>query len=72
MSEINANLKYMIRLECDWQTAQAWCMSNVGDFDVDWYRLGIDPAASLFGDKTTTWYFKDEKTMTLFALKFAK
>lgn len=71
MTEINPDLKYMIRIECDWVAAQDWCNENVGEFDVDWYKLGIDPAASLYGDYTTTWFFKDEEKMFLFALKWA-
>ena len=71
MTETNPDLKYMIRIECDWYAAQEWCKENVGEFDVDWYKLGIDPAAYLMGDHTTTWLFKDEEKMFLFALRWA-
>ena len=72
MTEINPDLKYMIRLNCDWWEAQEWCKEHVGEFDVDWYKLGIDPAASLMGDHTTTWFFKDNEKMLMFALKWSK
>lgn len=70
--EINSNLSYMAKINCDWPAAQAWCEENVGEFNVDWYKLGIDPAASLFGDTTTTWFFKDEEKMLLFLLKWSQ
>lgn len=69
--ELNSDLKYMCRIKCDWMQAQDWCTESVGEFNVDWYKLGIDPAASLFGDNTTTWYFKDEQKMLLFMLRWS-
>ena len=62
----------MCKIRCDWSDAQNWCEEYVGEFNEDWYKLGIDPAASLFGDDTTTWFFKEEEKMMLFMLKWSK
>lgn len=69
---INPKLAYEVNVVCDWAAAQDWCKEHVGEFNQDWLKLGIDPAASLFGDHTTTWYFKDPEMATLFILKWAQ
>lgn len=56
----------MCKIRCDWENAQVWCEENAGDFGRDWYKLGIDPAASLLGDTTTTWFFNDQDKMLEF------
>lgn len=68
---MNPELKYMARIECDWAAASDWCKEHVGEFNQDWIKLGIDPAASVFGDYTTTWYFKDQKKLVEFLLRWA-
>lgn len=70
--EINPNLKYMARIHCDWWDAQHWCEEHVGEFNVDWYKLGIDPMEGLYGEPTSTWFFKDEQKMLLFMLRWSR
>lgn len=69
--KMNPNLVHKCVVECDWWEAQEWCKEHAGEFNQDWIKLGIDPAASLFGDKTTTWYFRDPKIATMFLLRWS-
>lgn len=55
----------------DWPDMQQWCQENIGEFDRDWYKLGIDPMAVFIGGAETTWYFKQEKHAVLFLLRWA-
>jgi len=55
----------------DWKTLEHWCNYYIGEFDRDWYKLGIDPAEYImYGDFRTTWYFKRKEDITLFMLKW--
>ena len=55
----------------DWPAAEEWCQQHIGEFDQDWYKLGID-AADWFRDGPicTRWYFKKEKDAIIFSLKW--
>lgn len=58
--------------EKDWQLVQKWCEAYVGEFDKDWYKLGIDIAQMFIdGDYSTTWLFKEEKHVIMFKLRWA-
>ena len=53
----------------EWYEIQLWCQSHIGEFDVDWYKLGIDPAEYVItGITRTVWCFKHEAH----AIKFKK
>jgi hypothetical protein len=67
---MNPELVYEVAIECNWEAAQVWCDNNVGKFNVDWYKLGIDPAAIMFDDHKTYWYFKNEKDVSAFLLRW--
>ena len=54
----------------DWPQIQDWCVTNIGEFDKDWYKLGIDPMVHIIGDQRTTWFFKRKQDAILFALKW--
>ena len=68
---MNPELKYKVKIKCDWQSASDWCKENVGEFNLDWLKLGIDPAAALFDDHKTTWYFKREQDAIMFILRWS-
>lgn len=56
----------------DWDAIEQWCFEYIGEFDVTWYKLGVDPAAYVVnGDNSTQWFFKDEKDAILFKLRWA-
>ena len=56
----------------DWEEVAVWCQLNIGTFDQDWYKLGIDIARYIIdGDYRTTWYFKQEYAASMFVLKWA-
>jgi hypothetical protein len=65
--------KYHITIgNSDWYTIQLWCESVIGEFDQDWYKLGINPTQYIIDGLTqTTWYFKQEKHAILFKLRWA-
>lgn len=65
--------KYKITIESpEWYDAQQWCELYIGEFDKDWYKLGIDPAEYVLEGRTrTTWYFKQEKHAIDFSLRWA-
>jgi hypothetical protein len=55
----------------DYEEIQDWCYKNIGEFDKDWYKLGIDPMQYFaLGYKTTTWLFKREKDAMFFKLRW--
>lgn len=56
----------------NWYEIQLWCEANVGQFDQDWYKLGIDLAEVLVNGQTrTTWLFKRHTDAVLFTLKWS-
>jgi len=70
--------KAVIRIK-DWAEVEQWCLEHIGEWDQDWYRLGIDLAQLVVSiergadDQTyeTVWYFKDEQKMVMFLLRWA-
>jgi hypothetical protein len=71
---MNPALKYQVIIHNnDWHLAQEWCQQNIGEFDQDWYKLGIDPMSSMFDQKIqSVWYFRDETDAVMFSLKWVK
>lgn len=70
---VNPNLKYKVVIyQNNWSLVEQWCAENVGEFDRDWYKLGIDPAAFFTdGRIESIWYFARETDATAFSLKWA-
>jgi len=68
--------KAVIRIK-DWAEVEQWCLEHIGEWDQDWYRLGIDVAQLAVAIELedygieTTWYFKDEQKMVMFLLRWA-
>lgn len=64
--------KYSINLyNVNWPIVQEWCEEYIGEFDVDWYKLGIDPVEFISNKEFyTTWLFKDEKKYIHFKLRW--
>lgn len=65
--------KYKIILDnTNWPEIQDWCEKYIGEFDKDWYKLGIDPMEFLLGDEIkTTWLFKEEEKAVFFMLRWS-
>lgn len=63
---------YHVTLSTDeWWVIEEWCVATVGEFDQDWYKLGIDPAAYIMhGDRRTTWFFRNEQDAIMFVLRW--
>lgn len=71
--ELGPEWKHSVILNrLDYTEAEQWCLDNLSEFGVRWYKLGIDPAAAVLNHirPKTVWYFKDETDATLFALKW--
>lgn len=65
--------KYKIILDnTNWPEIQDWCEKYIGEFDKDWYKLGIDPMEFLLDDEIkTTWLFKEEEKAVFFMLRWS-
>lgn len=58
-------------LSNDWYPMQEWCEHNVGAFNQDWYKLGVDLAEVLdTGMTRTVWYFRRQCDAVAFVLKW--
>jgi len=67
---VNPLLTLQVDAECDWWKAEQWCNEHIGNWNEDWYKLCRRPAASLFGNNTTHWFFADEEKRLLFMLRW--
>ncbi len=65
--------QYKITIEyAKWWEVEDWCKICIGEFDQDWYKLGIDPAEWVIEGKTrTTWLFKKHEHAIMFKLRWA-
>lgn len=68
---MNENLKYRAVTTHPYVEVEEWCVENIGEWDKDWYKLGIDPLAWTMGDHESEWWFADEKSAVLFKLKWS-
>jgi hypothetical protein len=69
---MDSEWKYHITInEPNYNMVQDWCNVYIGEFDVDWYKLGIDPLLWLNRNNSSTWYFKEEKHLIHFKLRWA-
>ncbi len=67
----DSDWKYKITInEKDWEPVQKWCEIYIGEFNKEWYKMGIDIAQSFDGDYRTTWLFKEEKDVIMFKLRW--
>jgi hypothetical protein len=54
-----------------WWEVEDWCRHNLGEWNKDWYKLGIDPLTAFTAvGMQSVWYFKDSKKALLFQLKW--
>jgi len=60
----------------DWGEVERWCDENVGKWNQDWYKLGIDVARLVIAIESkdyyveTTWFFREERDKTMFLLRW--
>jgi len=55
-----------------WPEVVAWCEKNIGEWNVDWYKLGEDIAAQIvFPDYRSTYLFRTEKQLLAFKLRWS-
>ena len=73
MNLLGPEWKYHITIyDSDWPKVQVWCEKNIGLFNKDWYKLGIDPMMNLNNGTTeTTWYFKTKEHAAWFELRWS-
>ena len=64
--------KYHITIfEPEWGPVQQWCETYIGEFDKQWYKLGIDPILWINGDTRSIWFFKEEQHLIWFKIRWA-
>lgn len=71
--DINPELTHVVYSRADWADTTPWLEANVGEFNVDWYKLGRDPMSGLFpeswpGDE---YHFRREQDAAWFKLRWA-
>jgi hypothetical protein len=67
----NKELKYKATTLHAWPYVEIWCVENIGSWNIDWYKMGIDPADSIFNpDYRTIYFFKTEQQALLFMLRW--
>lgn len=74
MTGLTPDLPYRVKVRNpDWASAQEWCNQYVGEFDKDWYKMGVDIAEFVNGEQNifTVWFFRLEKDAILFALRWS-
>lgn len=65
-------MTYSAKTKYPYWEVQEWCLKNIGEFNVDWGRLGQDPLAGLDGEPVyDQYFFAREKDMTLFLLRWS-
>lgn len=71
--DFNPELVYKATTTAPYWEVQEWCEQHVGEFNRDWYKLGIDPLISLNngGRFESEWFFKDEQKMLMFILRWS-
>lgn len=58
--------------EHDREQVEPWLEANIGKFDRDWYRLGLDIAAGVMGWEMFDIYrFRDEQSAIMFRLRWS-
>ena len=69
---LGSEWKYKITIGYpDYHEVVNWCIVNIGEFNVNWYKLGIDPMEYfLNGNIQTTWLFKKHEHAVLFRLRW--
>jgi len=61
----------------DWGEVERWCNDNIGEWNLEWYKLGVDITRLVVAIETedylveTTWFFKQERNKTMFMLRWA-
>ena len=67
------NWPYICYTSHPYPEVQEWCEANIGEFDLDWYKLGEDIAAqSIMADYKSTYMFRREQDAVLFSLRWIK
>jgi len=69
--QFNVELKYSATTPHPYPDVENWCVENIGPWNETWYKLGADPAASIFDpDYRSTYFFKTEQDQLLFMLRW--
>jgi hypothetical protein len=69
--DINPKLIHYATTKHSYVEVEQWCLENVGEWNIDWYKLGIDPMQWIEEDPISEYYFADEKSAVLFKLKWS-
>ena len=50
---------------------EQWCLDNIGEWNVTWYKFAQDIAMVAMGNNISQYYFADEQSAVLFKLKWS-
>ena len=50
---------------------EEWCLENIGEWNITWYKFPQDIAIVAMGNAISQYYFADEKSAILFKLKWS-
>lgn len=71
MDLVEQRFPYQCITRYPYPEVQQWCLDNVGEFDITWYRYGQDILAGVFGKEiVNTYRFLHEKDAVAFTLKW--
>ena len=71
MQLLDADWPYVCYTSHPYPEVQEWCAANIGQFDLDWYKLGEDIMASMMPDYKSTYMFRREQDAVLFQLRWS-
>ena len=55
-----------------WPIVEQWCLDHIGEWNVEWYKLGEDVTAQIvYPDYRSTYLFRTEQQLLMFKLKWS-
>lgn len=67
---MNSDLTHVAYTLHPYPDVQDWCEENIGEFDVEWYKLGEDIAGLFDPEYRSTYYFRTEQQALMFTLRW--
>ena len=68
---MNPNLIYTATTVHPYIDVDEWCLENIGEWNITWYKVPQDIAQVILGNNKSQYYFADERSAILFKLKWS-
>ena len=66
------HLPYVGRTTEAYPAVENWCVAHIGDWDIEWAKLGDDiTAMAIIPDYRSTYYFRTEQQRLMFELRWS-